>query len=125
MKKHVTLAMPLTLILLAPVKADDVPVLNVNPVCRGIADQSGTVGERGGPDLTFKDCVSSEQEVRAQLVKQWSSFVSEDKAHCINETQMGGDSSYTELITCLEMARDVRSLRAGNGLTSPAGQHKQ
>jgi hypothetical protein len=24
---------------------------------------------------------------------------------------MGGDSSYTELITCLEMARDVRKLR--------------
>jgi hypothetical protein len=24
---------------------------------------------------------------------------------------MGGDSSYTELITCLEMARDVRAMR--------------
>jgi hypothetical protein len=24
---------------------------------------------------------------------------------------MGGDSSYTELLTCLEMARDVRALR--------------
>jgi hypothetical protein len=24
---------------------------------------------------------------------------------------MGGDSSYTELLTCLEMARDVRNLR--------------
>jgi hypothetical protein len=23
---------------------------------------------------------------------------------------MGGDSSYTELLTCLEMARDVRTL---------------
>jgi hypothetical protein len=23
---------------------------------------------------------------------------------------MGGDSSYTELLTCLEMARDVRSM---------------
>jgi hypothetical protein len=25
---------------------------------------------------------------------------------------MGGESSYTELLTCLEMARDVRSMRA-------------
>jgi hypothetical protein len=24
---------------------------------------------------------------------------------------MGGDSSYTELLTCLEMARDVRAMR--------------
>jgi hypothetical protein len=31
---------------------------------------------------------------------------------------MGGDSSYTELLTCLEMARDVRSLR--NEQASPA-----
>ena len=86
--------------------------LNVNPVCRGIADQSGTVGERGGPDLTFRDCVNSEQEVKAQLAKQWSSFVAEDKKHCVNETQMGGDSSYTELLTCLEMARDIRTIHS-------------
>ncbi len=25
---------------------------------------------------------------------------------------MGGESSYTELLTCLEMARDVRTLRS-------------
>jgi hypothetical protein len=112
MKKHLALALPLTLILLGPVKSDDVPYLNVNPVCKGIAEQSGTVGEKGGPDLTFKDCVSSEQEVKSQLAKQWSTFNAEDKGHCVRETQMGGESSYTELITCLEMARDVRAMHS-------------
>jgi hypothetical protein len=111
MKRHFALAVPLTLILLAPARADDVPVLNVNPVCKGIAEQSATPGERGGPDLTFKDCVNSEQEVRTELAKQWSSFSADDKGHCVRETQMGGESSYTELITCLEMARDVRAMR--------------
>ena len=28
---------------------------------------------------------------------------------------MGGDLSYTELLTCLEMARDVRAMRAQQG----------
>ena len=34
------------------------------------------------------------------------------RSHCTNESRMGGDSSYTELLTCLEMARDVRAMRA-------------
>jgi hypothetical protein len=45
------------------------------------------------------------------LVKQWSTFMPADKTSCVNESRMGGESSYTELITCLEMARDVRALR--------------
>ena len=34
-------------------RADDVPELNVDPVCRGIAQQALTPGEKGGPDLAF------------------------------------------------------------------------
>src|SRR3984885_498054 len=34
-------------------------------------------------------------------------FSIDDRTHCISETTMGGESSYTELLTCLEMARDV------------------
>ena len=40
--------------------------------------------------------------------------------HCVNETTMGGLSSYTELITCLEMARDVRALRSAAAAPSQA-----
>ena len=35
---------------------------------------------------------------------------------------MGGESSYTELLTCLEMARDVRAMHSGedgSASTSP------
>jgi hypothetical protein len=85
--------------------SDDVPVLNTVPVCRGIASQAANPTEKGGPDLDFKDCISSEQEVRVQLAKVWSTFQPADKGHCIRLTQTGGESSYTELITCLEMAQ--------------------
>jgi len=92
-------------------RSDEVPVLNVQQVCRGIAQQGMDPSETGGPDLAMSQCVASEQEVRGELVKVWSTFVSADKVHCTREATMGGEASYTDLITCLEMARDVRKMR--------------
>ena len=43
-------------------------------------------------------------------MKIWKSFDASDRTHCTSELTMGGESSYTELFTCLEMARDVRKL---------------
>ena len=65
-----------------------------------------------------QDCIQSEKEVRDELVKQWSSFSATDRVSCESEARMGGNLSYTELLTCLEMARDVRSLR--NEQAAPA-----
>ena len=92
--------------------SDDLPTLNVKPVCRGIALQGSNPSEKGGPDLTFNSCIDSEEQVRNELAKAWSTFAPADKGHCVREATMGGESSYTELITCLEMARDVRKLRS-------------
>jgi hypothetical protein len=92
-------------------RADAVPVLDVRQVCRGIAQQGMDPSETGGPDLAMSQCVASEQDVRGELVKAWPTFVSADKEHCTREATMGGEASYTDLITCLEMARDVRKMR--------------
>jgi hypothetical protein len=100
--------------LLMPV-VDSVPVLNVEPVCQGIAQQGGVSFHDPAMAKEKQDCIQSEKEVRDQLVKQWSSFSTTDRVACENEARMGGDSSYTELLTCLEMARDVRSLRNEQG----------
>jgi hypothetical protein len=89
--------------------ADDVPELNIDPVCRGIAQQAKGPGERGGPDLAFSQCVKSEQAMREKLGKEWPTFAPTDKAHCIG-SENGGYASYTDLITCLEMARDARKM---------------
>jgi hypothetical protein len=90
-------------------RADDIPTLNVDPVCRGIAQQAATPGERGGPDLAFSQCVESEQSVRQQLAGQWSTFKPAEKASCVG-AERSALPSYTGLISCLEMARDVRQL---------------
>jgi hypothetical protein len=63
--------------------ADVVPRLNVEPVCRGIAQQGGLDLE---PNQTFKAAT---------------------KANCIGEANAGGLPSYTDLLTCLQMTTEA------------------
>ncbi len=96
---------------LAVPAADSVPSLNVEQVCQGIAQQGGVTFHDPQIAQEKKDCLDSEQAIRDELAKQWSNFNATDKVACTNKSRMGGNSSYTELLTCLEMARDVRALR--------------
>ena len=110
-------------------RADDVPNLNVEQVCDGIARQGGVTFHDPAIAQEKKNCLDSEQAVRSELVKQWPKFDRADKTSCVNESEMGGESSYTELLTCLEMARDVRAMRAeqnssGGSSTPKAGGAK-
>src|ERR1700722_19338637 len=95
--------------LMMPV-ADSVPTLNVDQVCQGIAQQGGVTFHDSAIGEEKQNCLDSEKAIRDQLAKEWSSFAAADKAACTNESRMGGESSYTELLTCLEMARDVRAM---------------
>jgi hypothetical protein len=90
--------------------SDEVPVLDLNPICHGIAQGASDAGERGGPDLSFAQCVRSEQALRRKLVKQWSGFALADKQNCIAETTMGGLASYTDLFGCLQSATTARKM---------------
>jgi hypothetical protein len=108
--------------LIMPV-ADSVPDLNVDQVCQGIAQQGGVSFHDNDLAEEKKNCLDSEQATRDQLSKEWPGFAAPDKTACTNEARMGGESSYTELLTCLEMARDVRAMNSdqANGSKPPAG----
>jgi hypothetical protein len=67
----------------------------------------------------LEECVKSEQGVREEIKAKWSTFSAGDKQHCVTLAKTGGESSYTELLTCLEMSRDVRALRSA--AASPSG----
>jgi len=97
--------------LIMPV-ADSIPTLNVEQVCTGIAQQGGVTFHDSAVGEEKQNCLDSEKAIRDQIVKEWPSFAPPDKIACTNESRMGGESSYTELLTCLEMARDVRSMSA-------------
>ena len=62
------------LIAIWPAQSQEVPDLNVDPVCHGIAQQAANPTEKGDSDLTFAQCVKSEQAMREKLVGEWSTF---------------------------------------------------
>ena len=98
-------------------RSDEIPTIDVRPVCHGIASQ-GADPLDVGLQTSFQQCIQSEQEVREQLKKAWSTFSAADKQHCVSLATIGGESSNTELLTCLEMARDVRVIRSAEAATS-------
>ena len=89
--------------------ADAVPTFDVKQTCRG-SEAAGVY-----PGRNMESCVQSEEATRDQLKKSWGEFSAADRTECVSAAKIGGLPSYTELITCLEMRRDVRQLRA----TSP------
>jgi hypothetical protein len=99
------LAVPLTVLLVAA--SDGVPRLNVNPSCKGAAE----AGYIARTEDRLKSCLDSEERTRNELVKNWSTFPSADRAWCLSSIR-GFQPTYTELATCLEMKRDARKIAA-------------
>jgi hypothetical protein len=103
--------------MIEPAKAQQPPRLNIDPVCRGIARHAGSPGERGGPDLSYRSCVANQLRVRKRLAPQWSGFSRAARANCIGSVNAGGLPSYTELLTCLQIARAATHMRASTDRT--------
>jgi len=49
-------------------------------------------------------CVQSEGQARTELQRNWSKFLAAARPLCLQEVNMGGPPSYTELLVCLQMA---------------------
>jgi hypothetical protein len=88
----------------AEAAAGSVPTFDTRPAC---ADAAADIS----PTRTAGRCQESEQQARDSLTTQWGSFSKTDEANCAAETQIGGFPSYVQLLTCLEMARDARTLK--------------
>jgi hypothetical protein len=76
-----------------------VPTFDVVTECRSEA----------GSTVDFDRCSRDETAALEQLKNEWVRFVGTDKKACVGETRIGGFASYVELLTCLEIARDVVS----------------
>jgi hypothetical protein len=77
--------------------ADEVPKFDIARECQ----------TEGGTQGTLERCAQDEGHARDQLQPEWSQFTARDKTQCMQETMTDGSPSYVELLTCLEMARDV------------------
>ena len=83
---------------------DRVPVIDVEPHCRDVAKIAAPVGDP-------QACLRVEKVARDQLVAQWAQFAAADKSHCLQLSTIAVQPTYTELLTCLELAREARALR--------------
>ncbi|HVZ51323.1 MAG TPA: hypothetical protein VG986_05115 [Pseudolabrys sp.] len=88
--------------------ADDVPKLNYEPSCKAAVTAAAL------PGRDEESCKRDEETARATLEKVWSQFDGADRKRCLSLTSLGGAPSYVELLTCLEMSRDVKNMPDGS-----------
>jgi hypothetical protein len=100
------LALPITLQIAV---ADGVPNWDVTASCRGAA--AAVYADQSKDRL--ESCLNSEQHAREKLESDWSTFPAADRIRCVASIKWF-EPTYTELTTCLEMYRDVKSGGGGN-----------
>jgi hypothetical protein len=76
----------------------------------------------GGPSVDVARCSRDEAAALRQLQQAWAQYASADRKACTAEATIAGFASYVELLTCLEMARDVES--ADNNTRGPGVNSK-
>lgn len=86
-----------------------VPTVDIEQTCRRAADAMVSLLGSGTARNDFDICLSSEQAAREQLSKDWADFSAADKAQCLQPRVYL--PSYVEWQTCMQMERDVRTLR--------------
>jgi hypothetical protein len=92
--------------------ADPVPKFDTGPSCRS----AGAAAVMATRDTAA--CERDENNARATLEKEWSQFTPSDQARCVGLVTLGGGPSYVELLTCLEMANQVKEIPGGDQLDS-------
>lgn len=98
------LAVPIAFHLIVAAGAG-VPTLDLNSSCRAAAAAQIV------PMARMHECTETEQRARDQLVEKWKDFTSADRASCVG-SMINFEPTYTELLTCLEIANDARKLPA-------------
>jgi hypothetical protein len=85
------------------------PRVDIRATCRAAElDLKKLFGE--DTKMTFDGCLSQENTALAQMVKDWISYPAADTAQCVQPR--GHMPSYVEWLTCLEIQKDLRRIRA-------------
>jgi hypothetical protein len=82
------------------------PTLQVGPSCEA-AGRGGVVLGRNK-----EACLADETDAQNTLKQSWSKYPATDKTICSGMTTSGGPASYVELVSCLEILRDAKSIEA-------------
>ena len=64
-----------------------------------------------------------EREAKDLLTKTWSQYSRAHKTQCVGMTSKGGQSSYVELISCLDIMKDAAALYKADPLFGDFGKN--
>lgn len=84
--------------------ADEVPTFDVRKSCKTDVQAFQGSGTASG-------CMTDEQNAQKILVSQWTQFAPESRTRCTQMvSDVAGTQSYVELLTCLQMAKDSKTM---------------
>ncbi len=86
----------------APRPERGVPEFNVKGTCAD-AEKFGIAG--ANKDISYKGCLSDEQNAKDELKSRWTTFRAMNKQDCVEQAR-APSPSYVEVLTCLEMYTD-------------------
>ena len=83
------------------------PELNVNTICKARAADARML--RSAPIQSIADCVHDEEAAKQQLNALWESTSGPVRNRCESDARALGTTSYLDLLTCAQMADDLKS----------------
>ena len=87
--------------------ADAPPKFDVEKTC-----QASFAADTGADKQRIPSCVADEKTAGDTITRAWPTYPARDRDHCERLATLGGSPSYVEMLTCLEIARDTKTLPA-------------
>jgi hypothetical protein len=89
-----------------------IPIVDIRKTCQAAASIMTSVMSGTTADHDLDVCVSSEQAAREQIVTDWATYSSAERAQCVQPSVYL--PSYVEWLTCLDMEKSVRKPSAAS-----------
>jgi len=87
--------------------ADELPKFDTSKSCK-----AAFTAYTGTDKARYETCLKEEKDAGAQIGSTWAQWPPRDRAHCAQLAALGGTPSYVEMLTCLQIARDTKTLPA-------------
>ena len=102
-----SMSLAVLLLLVWPPAFAGEPEINVNAVCKArLADAKML---QITPDQSDEDCARDEEAAKQQLGKLWASTSVSTRNQCQSDARSLGTVSYLDLLSCLQIAEDLKS----------------
>jgi len=90
-----------------------VPDINIDKMCKSSIADAKIMGEPQPQSVS--DCTREENDAKQELVKIWSNTETAIRDRCEGEATALGTRTYLDLLSCLQMADDIKSAGKARG----------